>query len=850
MSATTASHIPPNLPREPRVDTLVDAGTCFHCGAPAPGDRIWRDIVAATPRTFCCAGCLAVAQTIDAAGLAGFYSTRTRDAVRLPTEDPDEWMRWDESAAIAGLVRDGDPHRHEVSLLVEGLNCGACVSLLETWLMRQPGVTEARVNFSSRRALVSWQPGQTRLSTVLRAVAAIGYRAHPYDPARGEALGRSERRTLLGRMAVAILTMMQVMMFALPSYVSSEGVAPEQQRLLDWASFVLTLPALVYSAVPFFLGAWRDVAHRRLGMDLPVALGIGTAFAASAWSTFAGAGPVYYDSVTMFIALLLVARYGELVARQRAGAAIELVARQRPATAERLGRWPRDAAPETIAAARLAPGDIVLIRPGAIIPADGAIVDGRSHVEEALLTGESEPRLRAPGDTVFAGCVNRDSPLVLRVHAAGEATRLSSILRLVERAASERPAVARAADRAAGWFVGALGVLAVVVAIIWWQFDPARVLPVTVALLVVSCPCALSLATPAAVSATAGSLARRGVVLVRSDALETLARVTHVVLDKTGTLTQGSIRLVACRTIDDLPGVNALALAAAVDARSEHPLARALRDAAGETMCAPHARDFRQEAAQGVEASIDGLRVRVGRPAFVAILAGVMPAALREFAEDKVHRGALVGLGNAHGWQAMFAFEDTLRPGASRLVDDLQSLGIRAMVLSGDRQASVDHVAGRLGIAEAQGDLSPDEKRAIIARLQAQGAIVAMMGDGINDAPALAQAHVSISLGTAAPLAQQTADVVILSDRIESAETAMREARRAFTVIRQNLAWAAIYNAIAIPAAALGIVTPLVAAAGMSLSSLVVVANALRLTRSSARPDCALAELPPVSTQT
>jgi P-type Cu2+ transporter len=848
MPVLSASAIARAPLREPNAAAGADAGSCFHCGAPNPTRGAWHDIVDGIPRSFCCAGCLAVAQTIDAAGLAGFYASRTESAVRPEAESADEWTRWDETAAAAGLVHVAGPERCEVALLLEGLTCGACVWLLETWLAQQPGIVDARINFANRRAIVAWRPGATRLSQVLRAVSAIGYRAHPYDPARSEALARTERRALLLRMAVALLAMMQVMMFAIPQYLSSDGVAPEQQRLLEWASFVLTLPALVYSAAPFFRGAWRDVAHLRLGMDVPVALGVGAAFAASAWATLTGIGVVYYDSVTMFIALLLIARYGELVARQRAGAAIELVARQRPAVAERLPAWPARAAAETIAAAQLAAGDFVLVRPGSVVPADGEVVDGLSHVEEAMLTGESLPHARMPGDAVLAGSVNRDGPLVVRVDAAGEGTRLASVLRLVERAASERPAVARLADRAAAWFVGGLLLLALGTALFWWHADAARVLPVTVALLVVSCPCALSLATPAALAAAAGSLAREGVVLARSNALESLARVTHVILDKTGTLTEGRIRLATCATADGTSRAAAIALAAAVDARSEHPLARALREAAAESatevapvVSLPGASEFRQFTGEGVECLVEGVRVRIGRPDFVAMLSGPMPDALRAVVADEGNRGAVSGLGDAHGWRAIFAFSDVLRPGAARLVAQLRSLGITPVVLSGDRSASVDHVARALGLREAHGNLTPEDKRAAIARLQAQGAVVAMIGDGINDAPALAQAQVSISLGTATPLAQHTADAVILSDSVERAATAMQVARRTLAVIRQNLAWAAAYNAIAIPAAAFGFVTPVVAALGMSVSSLVVVANALRLIR---RPESAADRCP------
>jgi Cu2+-exporting ATPase len=834
MSALSASATVPAPLREavPGVAPGAgNAGLCYHCGATNPRRGRWHEVVNGAPRDFCCAGCLAVAQTIDAAGLAGFYANRVEAPLTPGAVDADEWTRWDDAAAMAGLVRDLDPERREAALLLEGVTCGACVWLIESWLARQPGVREVSVNLANRRARVVWDPGRTRFSSVLRAVAAIGYRAYPYDPARREALARRERRALLLRMAVAVLATMQVMMFALPAYVTSEGVAPAQQRLLDWAGFVLTLPALAYSAAPFFHGAWRGIQRRRPGMDVPVALGIAAAFAASTFATFTGRGTVYYDSVTMFIALLLVARYLELVARQKAGAAIEDVARARPAVAERAGRWPASAATETVAAAALAPGDVVLVRPGAVVPADGEVLEGRSHVDEAMLTGESLPALRAPGDAVLAGGVNRDSPLIVSVRAAGEATRLAAVLRLVERTACERPAVARLADRVAGWFVAALLLLALATVVVWWQIDPARALPVTVALLVVSCPCALSLATPAALAAAAGSLARAQVVFARSDALETLGRVTHVVLDKTGTLTEGRLRLAACETAGTITREDALALAAALEARSEHPLAAALAEAGPAPGAGPVVQDLRQTPGDGVEGTMGGVRTRVGRPEFVAALSGPMPAALRAFCDRAADAGALVALGDEVEWHAVFGFSDTLRAGTPRLIAELRDLGITPVLLSGDRMASVARVAQALSIADARGDLRPEDKRDAIAALQAAGAVVAMMGDGINDAPALAQAQVSISLGTATPLAQHTADVVILSDRVEEAATALRVARRTLSVIRQNLAWATVYNAVAIPAAAFGFVTPLVAAAGMSASSLVVVVNALRLVR-------------------
>ncbi len=809
-------------------------GGCFHCGEPQFRRGRWTAVVEDTPREFCCAGCQAVAQTLGAAGLAGLYARRT-DGV--PRPDPDAAMAAAlaaEAAQASGLLRTLPDGSVEVSLLLDGMSCGACGTLCEAWLARQPGVRRAAVNDASQRVVVAWTPEATNLTAIIRAVSALGFTAIPYDPAQREILARRDRRTLLLRGAIAALAMMQVMMFAGAAYFSDDGVAPEQQRLLNWASMVLTLPVLFYSAAPFWRNAWRDVTHGRAGMDVPIVLGLLAAAGASAWATWQGEGPVYYDSITMFVALILGARYLELIARQRAAAAIESLARQQPDTAVRLRRWP-DAEVETVAATTLVRADHVLVRPGALVPADGEVVEGSSEVDEAMLTGEARALARSPGDWVLAGSLNRGQPLVVRVTRAGAETRLASILRLTERAAATRPTIARTADRVAGVFVAALLVVAGVTAAIWAGLDPARALAVTVAVLVVSCPCALALATPAAAAALTGSLARRGVVFGRGDALETLARVTHVVFDKTGTLTRGDVRLMDVQVVDGTTRAAALALAAGLEARSEHPLARGL------AAVVPGAQPMTVDALQivrgrGVEGRSGNETVRIGAPEFVAALAGPMPRVLVDFAAAAPATTTLVALGGAAGWRALFTLADTLRSDAATAIAGLHAMAITTLLLSGDRRANVDAVAQTLGIADARAELSPEEKREAIAALQRAGAVVAMVGDGINDAPALAQAQVSFSLSSAVPLAQWTADVVVLSDRIGLVPATLRDARRAMRILRQNFGWAIAYNAVAIPAAAMGWVTPLLAAAGMAISSLVVVGNALRLTAAPVSP--------------
>ena len=850
MSAIFAPVVDPgtNASRENSGDT-----SCYHCGETRFRRGRWTVLTDGVTHQFCCAGCQAVAQALGAVGLAPLYARRTDPAPRPDARAALAASAVAAAASAGGLVRTLQDGSSEISLLLDGLSCGACGSLCEAWLARQPGVRHAAVNDASQRVVVSWNPAATDLAAVLRAVSALGFAAVPYDPAQREWRARVERRALLQRGAIAALAMMQVMMFAGATYWSDDGVAPEQLRLLNWASMVLTMPVMLYSAAPLWRNAWRDVSHGRVGMDVPIVLGLIVALAASAWATLRGGGPVYYDSITMFVALVLGARYLELMARQRAAAVIETLARRQPDTAVRFCRWP-GVAVETVAAAALTCDDRVLVRPGSLVPADGEVVEGCGEVDEAMLTGEARSLERRPGDAVLAGSQNRGQPLVVRVQRAGADTRLASILRLTERAAATRPAIARMADRVAGYFVVGLLALAGATAIVWLRIDPDRALVVTVAVLIVSCPCALALATPAAASALTGALARLGIVFGRGDVLEMLAGVTHVVFDKTGTLTRGEVRLVDMQVAGGTTREEALALAAGLEARSEHPLAQALA-ALEPGVIALTVSALQTIRGRGVEGVVAGVPVRIGTPDFVTALAGPMPDALALFEARASTAATLVALGGARGWSALFALADPLRPDARAAVAELHRMGIATLVLSGDRKSAVDAVAQALGVTDARAQLTPDDKRDAITALQCTGAVVAMVGDGINDAPALAQAQVSFSLSSGAPLAQWTADVVVLNNRVDRIPVTLSSAQRALRILRQNFGWAIAYNSLAIPAAAMGWVSPLVAAVGMAVSSLVVVGNALRLTAvpmpamssQSARPGAAAAAPEPES---
>ena len=794
---------------------------CFHCGEEVPPGSHYEVSISGAPRAMCCAGCQAVAQAIVDGGLESFYEHRTGPSRRPEDLLPDQLRRfdlYDQEKLQQSFVEREDAVMRSASLILEGITCAACVWLSERHVRELEGVAEFSVNYSTHRARVRWDDNQIHLSDILRAIAAIGYVAHPFDPGRQESLQKKEKARALRRLAIAGLGAMQVMMLAVPLY-AGEGtdMDPGMRAFLRWVSFVLTVPVVFYSAQEFFRGAWRDFKLRRPGMDVPVSLAIGGAFSASVWSTLTGGVDVYFDSVCMFTFFLLTSRYLEMNARHRAGQAAEELVRLLPATATRIS----DGTESVVAVAELVPGDRVRIRPGETVPADGVIVAGRSSVDESLLTGESLPRVREPGESLIGGSVNVESPLEMSVTGVGDDTVVSGVVRLLDRAQAEKPRMAQLADRVAGWFV--VGVLAIAagVATWWWLHDPSRAFAVTLSVLVVTCPCALSLATPVAVTAAAGALTRRGLLITRGHALETLARATHMEFDKTGTLTRGLLTLEEVRPREGCARECALALAAALERHSEHPVAQVLAAAGGETLKAV---DVTASPGEGVEGVIEGVRYRIGSPRFAGGLSGATVPPPRE-------GGTLVALGDEAGIVATFELQDELRGDASETVGDLRGLGLKIGLLSGDAEPAVRRVAEQLGVDEYIAGALPEDKLAHIRRLQDSGAVVAMVGDGVNDAPVLAGSNVSVAMGSGAQIAHASADLVMLSERLGHLAEGVSMARRTVKVIRQNLTWAVMYNFTAIPLAAAGLVAPWMAAIGMSASSLVVVVNALRLRR-------------------
>jgi Cu2+-exporting ATPase len=611
------------------------------------------------------------------------------------------------------------------------------------------------------------------------------------------------------------------MMYAIPTYTADPAdITPDIVALMRWASLILTVPVVMYSAGPFFTGAWKDLKRRTLGMDVPLALGVGSAFLASVYATVIGQGEVYFDSVSMFVFFLLTGRFLEMTARRKSAQAAEELVKLIPAAANRLTRWPQREE-ETIPAVKLVAGDYVMVKPGETLPADGVVVEGRSSVNEAMLTGESLPVAKTPGSTLTGGSINQESPLVMLVSKVGEETRLSAIIRLLDRAQSEKPRIGQLADKAAAWFVGALLAITAIIALAWYVHDSSRALWITVSVLVITCPCALGLATPAALTAATGRLTKLGLLTTRGHALETLAQVTDMVFDKTGTLTRGRHALQNVYPASGFSREQILALAAGLESASEHPLAKAIRAACPNPVSIDRPANY---PGRGVEGDYQGRKLRLGKPDFVQELCGT------QLSSPSLHgTETLLALGQGDQMLGWLTLADELRGDAYDAIGALRNQGLRLHLLSGDSKEAAMTVAQQLRIDEVRGEALPDDKLAYIKQLQSEGRVVAMVGDGINDAPVLAAAQVSIAMGEGTDVAQAAADMVMLGGHVSSLAEGVATARKTRTIIRQNLAWALVYNLVAIPAAALGHITPWMAGIGMSASSLVVVLNALRL---------------------
>ena len=751
-------------------------------------------------------------------------------------DDPQEWSAFGRPVGPTGQAAE-DPAScaWDSQVVLDGMHCAACALTIEDALRSVPGVLQADVSAATRRARVVWQPSQVQPSQWMDAVHKAGYRAMPAMDAFAREQRQRENRRALWRWLVAGFCMMQVMMYAWPAYVAQPGdLTGEMEQLLRWASWVITLPMVVFSCGPFFSSALRDIRLRRVSMDLPVALGMAITFVVSTAGTFDPAGifgkEVYYDSLTMFVFFLLTGRWLELRLRDRTAGALEAVMNRLPDSVE---RRTADGSFVRVATRRVVAGDTIRVLPGEAFPADGRITLGSTHADESLLTGESTPVARPVGSTVTAGSYNLQAPVEVHVEGTGGQTRFAQIVALMESASLQKPRLAQLADRIARPFLVAVLVAAGLAAVYWWPSDPGHALMVAVAVLIVTCPCALSLATPVAMLTAAGTLARHGVLVRNLQGLEALAHVDTVVFDKTGTLTRDGMALQAVHTAHGWSTEEVLAMAASLARHSMHPASRAVVAAAAALDDGRWAvTDLQEEAGQGLVARVHD-RLGAGQPARQVRLgsahhAGVAPeevgSALQVVLSEQHVSGAVSEL-------ARFDLVEDLRAEAPAVVAALERGGVAVQLLSGDRVGAVQRVAAQAGIAQAAGECTPQGKLAALQSLQAGGHQVAMVGDGLNDGPVLAGAHVSFAFGRAVPLAQSQADFVVLGDSLALVPQTVLLARRTLRVVRQNLWWAAGYNALCVPLAVVGWMPAWLAGLGMALSSLLVVLNAARLAR-------------------
>lgn len=742
--------------------------------------------------------------------------------------NPSAWIALDVPEEWLGFSREhgNKTQEWESHLAIEGMHCAACALNVEKALESVPGVISSTVNAASGRANLVWSADITKPSDWMSAVSKAGYSAMPAADAFTQDTRRKNQRLALWRLLVAGFCMMQVMMYAYPLYIAAPGeMTADMLILLRWASWILTLPVMLFSSGPFFKSAFNDLKQSQISMDMPVALGILITFLVSTAATFEPTGwwghEVYFDSLTMFVFFLLTGRWIELRMRDRTAGALDALMRRLPDTVERIKD---DGSFERIAVRRLLVGDVVRIFPGEAFPADGTIIAGNTSADEALLTGESRPVPKATGTEVIAGSHNISAVVQVRVDKIGQSTRYAQIVALIERVAVDKPRLALLADRIARPFLLVVLLAAAGSAAVFWHIDHSRALMAAVAVLIVTCPCALSLATPTAMLTVSGALASSGVLVRRMQALEALTSIDTIVFDKTGTLTYDQMKI--GNIFAKYNESQALQLATDLAQYSLHPASRALVEASSK-INVPKG-NYEINNAQ----EISGFGLKAGS------IYGSLKLGSAEFCglensqfNDSFADGLMVHLVSEHGWLASFEIIEAIKPDAISTIQNLLVSGMQVEVLSGDRLQSVERIANIVGIHHVRSNCTPQDKLAHMLALQQQGHKAAMVGDGLNDGPVLASANVSIAMGQAVPLAQAQSDFVVLGGQLSMLPYLIAQAKRTMRIVKQNLLWAAIYNATCVPLAVMGMLPAWLAGLGMALSSLLVIMNAARLSR-------------------
>jgi len=809
---------------------------CYHCLLDLPAHVSHSVKIDGLERKMCCPGCAGVAQTIIDSGLHNYYKHRdTHTATVNNSRDrapivPQELSLYNNKQLQEQFVNSDTTGVKTATLVIEGITCAACIWLLEHHINQLSGTENVSINMTNHRAQISWHNEQIELSDILAQVHYIGYTAHPYRPDIEEQLLAKEQKRSMRRLGVAGVGMMQVLALAISLYFGQHsGIDKDIETWLRWISLIICTPIVFYGAQPFFIAAARDIKTRHLSMDVPVSIAIGGAYTASCWSTVFSGGEIYFDSVSMFTFFLLFGRYLEMQARHRTGRAGNALQNLLPQAAIKLVSEQGQLIEHLVAVSELAVSDIILVKPGQSIPADGVIIDGFSSIDESALTGEYLPKRRALGDKVIGGTLNVENPIQVSIEKIGAQTQLSAIVRLLERSGEDKPKVAKIADRIASYFVACVLICSAVVATSWWFIDSSQAFWITLSVLVVTCPCALSLATPTALTTATGSLRQRGLLVTRSHVLESLANATDFVFDKTGTLTKGNL------TIESIANCNntqqALEIAAALEANSEHPIAKAFKPYLQQSATA-----IEVTLGEGIQGRVEGQLFRIGKSSFAQkILENELPI---NAPSDHGHWLLLCSEERILAW---FSISDALRDDSYYCIDQLKKNNIKVHMLTGDSSDNATIIASQLAIDNLIAGASPSDKIDYINTLQNSGAKVVMVGDGINDLPVLAGTQTSIAMGSASDLAKTHADAVLTSTTLSVIIDGLLLAKKTRKIIMQNIFWAFSYNMLALPLAAFGLVPPYAAAIGMSVSSLIVVSNALRLSKTPVLPKTAQA---------
>ncbi|MCS6180932.1 heavy metal translocating P-type ATPase [Shewanella baltica] len=792
--------------------------SCFHCQEPVLTGQQFVTRINDRDELMCCPGCQAVSQAIVDAGLLSYYKFRTEPGSKqnaLVPEALTQFSAYDLPEVQQDFVHSED-NIESVSLSIDGITCAACAWLIEHKVKQLTGVSQVLVNSTTQRAMISWDKRTVKLSDILGQISRIGYQAAPYQVDEQELNNKLNSRKFLLRLGLAGFATMQVMMFALALYTGYFTDLDVQYRdYFRWVSMIFATPVVLYSAQPFYFSAIRTLLGGKLNMDVSVSIAIGGAYVASCFATVNGTGEVYFESVSMFTFFLLLGRYFEQKARQKASVSSSNLHKLVPLTAHLVN----DNGQEEIPAKKLRLNDVILVKPGEMIAADGVVIEGHTSINEAMLTGEQMPIEKTVASQVYAGTINVDQPIKVSVTALGQDQLVAEIIRLQELASNTKPAIALLADKLSRYFSGTILTIATITYLVWHQISPEDAFWVTLSVLVATCPCALALATPTAVTCATAIFTRLGIITRKAGVFEKLPLIKHVVFDKTGTLTCGTLSIGQTQCMADLTKTQALAIAAALETGSRHPIAAAFAVFADNALVTE---EVHHEVGFGVRGRIDGTDYFIGNAVFTGTSIDSRDPTQKIWLARSCNEQLEV--------LASFEIQDNIRQDSKVTVEMLKQQGCRISIASGDSSGHVHQLAKELGIDDVHSGLTPADKLALVTRLQ-QHTRVAMFGDGINDAPVLAGADLSVAMGSGSAIAKNSADLVLLGDHLSRFTQAVSVAKLTTQIIRQNLAWALGYNALILPLAVTGHVAPYIAAIGMSASSLIVVGNSLRLLR-------------------